>query len=132
MPVLQQLLDLLAGGVKGGQQVLLAALVGEDQPLEGLELQLGRCRRGGQLAAQGLAARRGDLIDGAAAPADLLAAHADQPGGGQALGLGIQVALGGGQHVAQATVDLLGELIGTLEQAQRQQAEDPEAGGGQS
>ena len=34
--VLQQLLDLLAGGVKGGQQVLLAALVGEDQPLEGL------------------------------------------------------------------------------------------------
>ena len=129
--VLQQLLDLLAGGVKGGQQVLLAALVGEDQPLEGLELQLGRCRRGGQLAAQGLAARRGDLIDGAVAPADLLAAHADQAGGGQALGLGIQVALGGGQHVAQATVDLLGELIGT-ERAHGQQPEDPEAGGGQS
>jgi hypothetical protein len=51
--VVQELLDLLAGGVKGGEQILLAALVGEDQPLEGLELQLRRCRRGGQLGPPG-------------------------------------------------------------------------------
>ena len=51
--VLQQLLDLPAGGVQGGKQVLGAALVSEDQPLEGLNLQLGRCRRGGQLAGAG-------------------------------------------------------------------------------
>jgi hypothetical protein len=129
--VVQQLLDLLAGGVQGGEQVLLAALVGEDQPLQGLELQLGRGGRGGQLAAQGLAALRGDLVDGAAAPAHLLAAYPDQPGSGQALRLGIQVPLGRGLHVAQAAVDLLGELVGT-EGAQRQQPEDAEAGGGQS
>ena len=60
-----------------------------------------------------------------------LAAHPDQPGGGQALGLGVQVPLGGGLHVAHAAVDLLGELVGT-ERAQGQQPEDGEAGGGQS
>jgi hypothetical protein len=45
--VVQQLLYLPAGGVQGGEQVLLAALVGEHQPLLGLELELGRGGRGG-------------------------------------------------------------------------------------
>src|SRR4029453_19218894 len=79
--VVQELLDLPAGGVQGGEQVLLAALVGEDQPLEGLELQLGRCRRGGQLAAQGLASRRGDLVDGAAGAGPPPSAPAAPPAG---------------------------------------------------
>jgi len=36
--VMQELIDLAAGGVQGGEQVLLAALVGEDEPLHGVEL----------------------------------------------------------------------------------------------
>jgi len=43
--IMQELIDLAAGGVQGGEQVLLAALVGEDEPLHGVELSLGR--RGG-------------------------------------------------------------------------------------
>jgi hypothetical protein len=49
--LVHELLDLPTGGVQGGEQVLLAALVGEDQPLQGLELELGRCGRRRQLAA---------------------------------------------------------------------------------
>ena len=52
----------MAGGVQGGQEVGFAGLVGVDEPLEGLEFQLGGCRGGGQLAAQGVAAGRADLV----------------------------------------------------------------------
>jgi hypothetical protein len=56
---MQELIDPAAGGVQGGEQVLLAALVGEDQPLHGVELQLGRPGRHRHLAAQRVAAPPG-------------------------------------------------------------------------